>query len=144
MLFGFLLIRLYDNFICHLSILGMLSSRPGWTVPYRQAWLFFLGGYFFLYWEEEREKSHTLDQYGCINTRVLPKRVFQKGSFFRQGLGETWSVILPIHRLWWGLLVSLAVEQLPCNLYSCSQRSSSLSVWLFAPYTADGAAKSCS
>lgn len=88
MLFGFLLIRLYDNFICHLSVLGMLSSRRGWTVPYRQAWLFFSRRLFFSLLEEERGKSHTLNQYGCIDTRAFPKMVFQKGSFSRQGLGE--------------------------------------------------------
>lgn len=37
MLFGILLIKRYYNFICHLSILGLLSNRPGWTVLYRKA-----------------------------------------------------------------------------------------------------------
>lgn len=31
--------------------------------------------------EEEHEKSPTLSQYGCADTRALPKRVFQKDSF---------------------------------------------------------------
>lgn len=37
MLFGILLIKRYYNFICHLSILGLLSNRPRWTVLYRKA-----------------------------------------------------------------------------------------------------------